>query len=213
MQKVNSVEAVALPLSLSNIDTDQILPARFLLKSRKDGLSQYLFHDLRFNQDGSEIAEFPLNHKPYRDARIIVTDRNFGCGSSREHAVWALYDYGFRVAIAPSFGDIFLNNSYQNGLLPIVVSAVQAAEWRGQLQAAPGAHMSVDLQRQCITGPDGVSITFEIDSFRKRCLLNGLDDIGFTLDLVDSIAAFEKEYRGNMSWLEPEERAAEASAP
>ena len=203
MEKFSSLDAVALPFGVSNVDTDQILPARFLLKSRKDGLAKYLFHDLRFNQNGSEIDEFPLNRQAYRAARIIVADRNFGCGSSREHAVWALYDYGFRVAIAPSFGDIFSNNSYQNGLLPIVVSPAQAAAWRLQLQQAPGSQMRVDLETQRVSGPDGISIGFEIDSYRKRCLLNGLDDIDFTLALAGTIDAFEKRYRSSTPWLEP----------
>jgi 3-isopropylmalate/(R)-2-methylmalate dehydratase small subunit len=201
MQKFTSLDAVALPLGLSNVDTDQIIPARFLRKSRTDGLAAYLFHDLRFNGDGSENPTFLLNRASYRDARIIVADRNFGCGSSREHAVWALWDYGFRVAIAPSFSDIFSNNCYQNGFLPVVVSPVQAAEWRRQLDGAPGTHMSVDLKAQRIVGPDGVAIDFEIDSFRKHCLLSGLDDIGFTLELGDAVAAFEKEYRRDMTWL------------
>jgi 3-isopropylmalate/(R)-2-methylmalate dehydratase small subunit len=200
METFTSLDAVALPLGL-NVDTDQILPARFLRKSRKDGLARYAFHDLRFNEDGSENPTFPLNQEAYRDARIIVADRNFGCGSSREHAVWALCDYGFRVAIAPSFSDIFFNNAYQNGFLPVVVSPDRAATWRRQLVAAPGSRISVDLETQTIVGPDRVPVGFEIDAFRKRCLLNGLDEIGFTLALGDAISAFEKEYRREMTWL------------
>jgi 3-isopropylmalate/(R)-2-methylmalate dehydratase small subunit len=200
MEAFASLDAVAVPFGL-NVDTDQILPARFLRKSRKEGLARYAFHDLRFNEDGSENPTFLLNQAAYRDARIIVADRNFGCGSSREHAVWALCDYGFRVAIAPSFSDIFFNNAYQNGFLPVVVSAGAAAAWRGQLVAAPGSHISVDLEAQTIVGPDGATVGFEIDPFRKHCLLRGLDDIGFTLELGDAVAAFEKEYRREMTWL------------
>jgi 3-isopropylmalate/(R)-2-methylmalate dehydratase small subunit len=201
MEKFQRVDAVAMPLSAANVDTDQVVPARFLRKPRKVGYGQFLFHDLRFNDDGSEKPEFVLNQPPYRDAKILVADRNFGCGSSREHAVWALYDYGFRAAIAPSFGDIFFNNSFQNGFLPIVLSDERCAELRRQLAASPGARMTVDLEAQSVTAPDGSVHRFDIEPFRKQCLTMGVDDIGFTLAQRDRIAEFAQGLEREMSWL------------
>jgi 3-isopropylmalate/(R)-2-methylmalate dehydratase small subunit len=201
MEKFSVLDAVAVPLDMANVDTDQFCPSRFLRKPRKDGFAPYLFHDLRFNADESEKPEFPLNQEPFRKARIIVSDRNFGCGSAREHAVWGMYDYGFRAAIAPSFGDAFFNNSYQNGLLPLRVDPDQAAAWRGQLKAKPGTHMVIDLAAQTIVGPDGGTVRFEIDPFRKQCLLDGVDEIGFTLGFNDRIAAYERQRDAVVSWL------------
>jgi 3-isopropylmalate/(R)-2-methylmalate dehydratase small subunit len=201
MEKFQRLEAVAMPLAAANVDTDQVVPARFLRKPRKVGYGQFLFHDLRFNDDGSEKPDFVLNKGPYRSAKILVADRNFGCGSSREHAVWALYDYGFRAAIAPSFGDIFYNNSFQNGFLPIVLSDERCAELRRQLEAKPGARMVVDLEAQTVAAPDGTSDRFELDPFRKQCLTMGVDDIGFTLAQRDRIAEFAKGLEREMSWL------------
>jgi 3-isopropylmalate/(R)-2-methylmalate dehydratase small subunit len=204
MEKVQRVEAVAMPLDQANCDTDQVVPARFLRKPRKVGYGQFLFHDLRFNDDGSEKPDFVLNKKPFRGAKIIVADRNFGCGSSREHAVWALYDYGFRAAIAPSFGDIFFNNSFQNGFLPVVLSDQRCAELRRQLRDKPGATMTVDLDLQTVTAPDGTTDRFEIEPFRKQCLLMGVDDIGFTLAQRETIAAFAQGLEREMTWLQTE---------
>jgi len=201
MEPFGHVDAVAAPLNAANVDTDQIIPARFLWRKRGDGWRHLLFHDLRFADDGSPRPEFVLNRPEYGEARILVADRNFGCGSSREHAVWSLYDYGFRAVIAPSFGDIFFNNSFQNGLLPIVLADDRAAALRALLAQNPGARMAVDLAAQTVRGPDGAIDSFDIDPFRKACLMAGTDDIAFTLSQEDAIAAFEKGYEGKVTWL------------
>ena len=189
-----TLEAVALPIAQPNFDTDQIIPARFLSRNRQLGLAECLFRDIRFSADGSEKPNFLLNHDAYRPAQIVVGERNFACGSSRENAVWALYDYGFRAAIAPSFGDIFKNNCIKNGMLPVVLPAGVVAELIAQLQAAPGTQVQVDLPNQIVTLPDGSSHGFEIDPFAKHCLLNGVDEMAFTLSQVDEIVAFENRY-------------------
>src|SRR3954453_17612095 len=156
MEPFKNLEAVAAPLDATNVDTDQIIPARFLWQQRKDGNGELLFNDLRLNQDKSPRRDFVLNRPEYRGARILVAGRNFGCGSSREHAVWALYDAGFRSVVAPSFGDIFYNNCFQNGLLPIVLPAERVAALMEGLRARPGASIGIDLPAQTVTGPDGV---------------------------------------------------------
>jgi 3-isopropylmalate/(R)-2-methylmalate dehydratase small subunit len=183
------------------VDTDQIIPARFLWRKRGDGWGHLLFNDLRFNDDGSPRPEFVLNRPEFRDARILVAGRNFGCGSSREHAVWSLYDYGIRAIIAPSFGDIFYSNSLQNGLLPVVVPAPVTDAFLAALENAPATHIEVDLDAQHILGPGGGARRFEIDPFRKSCLLAGADEVAFTLSLREQIEAFERAYEGNVSWL------------
>jgi 3-isopropylmalate/(R)-2-methylmalate dehydratase small subunit len=195
------LDAVAVPIAMPNVDTDQIIPARFLWRQRGAGWGHLLFHDLRFNDDGSPKPQFVLNRPQFKDARIVVAQRNFGCGSSREHAVWCLTDYGVRAVIAPSFGDIFRNNSYQNGLLPIVLPAELVERLIAALEAAPGAHIRVDLERQTVATPDGTEHAFDIDPFRKQCLLAGTDDMGFTLGLRDQIEAFEKAYERGVPWL------------
>jgi 3-isopropylmalate/(R)-2-methylmalate dehydratase small subunit len=189
-----SLDAVALPVPGANFDTDQIIPARFLSRARHLGLAECLFRDLRFECDGTERADFVLNQPEYRPAQIVVGERNFACGSSRENAVWALYDYGIRVAIAPSFGDIFRNNSLKNGLLPVVLPAGVVAGLLAQLQSRPGARVQVDLPSQTVTLPDGVQHGFDIDPFARHCLLNGVDELAFTLSQVDQITAFENRY-------------------
>jgi 3-isopropylmalate/(R)-2-methylmalate dehydratase small subunit len=201
MEPFTRLDAVAVPMPVPNVDTDQIIPARFLRKSRKDGYGQYLFRDLRFEPDGSEKPGFVLNEAPYRDARILVADKNFGCGSSREHAVYALWDYGFRAVIAPSFGDIFFGNSFKNGFLPIVLPAEATAGLRGAVQSKPGARITVDLAAQLVIAPDGTSHRFEIDTYRKECLLKGLDELDFTLARNFEIAAFERRLAETMPWL------------
>ena len=201
MEKFQRVQATAVPIDSANVDTDQIIPARFLRKPRKAGTALFLFHDLRFNDDGSEKPAFVLNRPAFRGASILVAERNFGCGSSRENAVYALYDYGFRAVIAPSFGDIFYNNCFKNGLLPIVLPAAAAASLRAALNAKPGAQIAVDLAAQKVVGPDGASHAFEIDPFRKHCLLEGVDEIGFTLGFDKEITAFEKAHAQGLSWL------------
>ena len=201
MEPFRRLDAVAMPLGTPNVDTDQIIPARFLWRKRSDGWGELLFNDLRFNDDGSEKPQFTLNQDAYRPARVLVGDRNFGCGSSREHAVWSLYDYGFRAVIAPSFGDIFFNNSFQNGLLPIMQPVEVCERLRAQLEEKPGAHVAVDLEAQKIIAPDGTEYAFAIDPFRKECLLAGTDNIAFTLSQVDAITAFEKKYERGMPWM------------
>ncbi len=201
MEPFKHLDAVAAPMAAPNVDTDQIIPARFLWRKRNDGWGHLLFHDLRFNDDGTPKPGFVLNTPPYGDARILVADRNFACGSSREHAVWSLYDYGFRAVIAKSFGDIFFGNSFQNGLLPIVLPPERVEALRASVTAAPGARIVVDLARQEVQGPDGTTDRFEIDPFRKECLLAGTDDVTFTLSNIDRIAAFEKDYERKVSWV------------
>ena len=186
------LDAVAVPIAQPNLDTDQILPARFLQKPRANDFGAYLFRDLRFRKDGSEDPGFVLNQPAYRSGRIIVAERNFACGSSREHAVWALHDYGFRAVIAPSFGDIFFSSALKNGLLPIVLPEAAVAGMLNAVQVAPGAHVVVDLAAQTVTGPDGTAHGFDVDPFSKHCLLNGLDELDYTLSLADRIADFER---------------------
>jgi 3-isopropylmalate/(R)-2-methylmalate dehydratase small subunit len=185
------IEAVAVPLALSNIDTDQIIPARFLQKPRKDGYADFLFRDLRYDGSGAPKPAFVLNKPASASARILVAGRNFGCGSSREGAVYALWDYGFRTVIAPSFGDIFYNNALKNGFLPVVLPQSEIDELLALLANAPGAKLKVDLAAQSVTSPAGTVRRFEIDPFIKQCLLRGVDELDYTLSLGNEIAAFE----------------------
>jgi 3-isopropylmalate/(R)-2-methylmalate dehydratase small subunit len=201
MEKFQKLDAVAVPMAAPNVDTDQIVPARFLRKPRNAGYGGFLFHDLRFDDAGAEKPGFVLNQPAYRGARILVAEKNFGCGSSREHAVYALWDYGFRAVIAPSFGDIFFNNCFKNGLLPVVLPAEQVAALQAELARRPGAHVSVDLDRQELTAPSGNVHRFEVDAFRKQCLLQGLDEIAFTLGHDADIAAFERRHAEQLRWL------------
>jgi 3-isopropylmalate/(R)-2-methylmalate dehydratase small subunit len=201
MEKFQKLDAVAVPIAAPNVDTDQIVPARFLRKPRSGGYGGFLFHDLRFDDAGAEKPGFVLNEPAYRGARILVAEKNFGCGSSREHAVYALWDYGVRAVIAPSFGDIFFNNCFKNGLLPIVLAAEQVAALQAELTKQPGAYVSVDLERQELTAPSGNVHRFEVDSFRKQCLLQGLDEIAFTLGHDADIAAFERRQSQELRWL------------
>ncbi|HLJ19093.1 MAG TPA: 3-isopropylmalate dehydratase small subunit [Stellaceae bacterium] len=201
MEPFVRVEAVAAPMPVPNVDTDQIIPARFLRKPRKAGYGQYLFHDLRFDDAGQERPDFVLNQRAYRPARILIADKNFGCGSSREHAVYALWDYGFRAVIAPSYGDIFYGNSLKNGFLPIVLPADAVADLRGQVQQRPGAPVIVDLEQQQVVGPDGRPHRFEIDAFRKHCLLKGVDELDFTLGHAAEIDAHERTQGKSTPWL------------
>jgi 3-isopropylmalate/(R)-2-methylmalate dehydratase small subunit len=201
MEPFARLDATAAPIGVPNIDTDQIIPARFLWRKRRDGWGHLLFHDLRFNEAGAPKPDFVLNRDAWRDSRIVVADCNFGCGSSREHAVWALYDFGIRAVIAPSFGDIFYNNSLQNGLLPVMLPAERVAVLRVLLEQSPGSHVAIDLETQTATGPDGAVDGFDINPFRKECLLAGTDDISFTLGHRERIAAFEKDYEARVRWL------------
>jgi len=196
MEQLDRLEAVAVPIATVNCDTDQILPAQFLQKLRSDDFGSYLFHEFRFGKDGSEVDDFILNRAPYRPARILVANRNFGCGSSREHAVWALYDYGFRVVIAPSFGDIFLANSLKNGLLPIVLPQEVVSAEIDRLEANPGATIFADLDEQKVRLSDGSIHAFEVNPFAKTCLTKGVDELGYTLERLPDIDAFEGRYAG-----------------
>jgi 3-isopropylmalate/(R)-2-methylmalate dehydratase small subunit len=201
MEPFTTLTAAAMPLDVANVDTDRIIPARFLKRPRGPDYARFLFHDLRFDGEGHEKPDFALNQPAWRDARIIVADANFGCGSSREGAVWALLAYGIRAVVAPSFGDIFFNNSLKNGLLPIVLPAEAAARLRHALAEQPGAILTVDLPAQTVAAPDGAAYRFAIDPFEKRCLIEGLDDIRLTLRYEGEIAAFEKRREAETAWL------------
>jgi 3-isopropylmalate/(R)-2-methylmalate dehydratase small subunit len=192
MEKFMHLDAVALPIAQSNFDTDQILPARYLQKPRSDDFGTYLFRDLRYRADGEEDERFVLNAPAYRPASIVVANENFACGSSREHAVWALYDGGFRAVIAASFGDIFRSNALKNGLLPVSLPAPAVQRLLAELQAAPGAHIQVDLRAQTVTGPAGDVEPFAIEPFPRHCLLEGLEEIDYTLTQRGAIDAFEQ---------------------
>ena len=195
MQPFVVLEGVAAPLDKSKVDTDQILPARYLRRPRKEGYGQFLF------RDWMDDPQFVLNQAPYREARILVADRNFGGGSSREQAPWALSDFGIRCVIAVDFGDIFYFNSLKTGVLPVALDFQACNDLRKKLRDRPGATMKVDLPAQSVTGPDGATYRFEIDAFRKKCLLEGLDDVGVTLQHEAAIAAFEANYRKRFDWL------------
>ncbi len=201
MRRLETLSAIAAPMDRANLDTDQILPARFLRKPRDAHYRRYLFADLRFDAEGRERPDFVLNRTAYRGAGIIVGARNFGCGSSREAAVYALEANGVRAVIAPSFGDIFFNNCLANGILPIRLDEAAAADLRGRIEREPGARIAIDLPAQTVTAPDGGVHTFEIDAFRKRCLIEGLDDIALTLARGAAMAAFEAAYAARRPWL------------
>jgi 3-isopropylmalate/(R)-2-methylmalate dehydratase small subunit len=192
MEAVRHIDAVAAPLPRANVDTDQISPALYLQKPRSADFGSFLFRDVRHDAQGKLKPDFPLNHPARAGARILVAGRNFGCGSSREHAVWALYDGGFRAVIAPSFGDIFYGNALKNGLLPVRLTDDVVESLLAALEHEPGARMQVDLEAQTVTAPDGAQTAFDIDPFARHCLLEGLDEIGYTLSQMDRIAAFER---------------------
>ena len=191
MQDFTTLTAIAAPLDRVNADTDQIIPKQFLKRIERTGFGQFLFFDWRYEADGvTPNPHFELNAPALQGAQILVTGKNFGCGSSREHAPWALADYGFYALIAPSYADIFYNNCFKNGILPVVLPEEQVADLMARLQAEPGASLTVDLRLQTVSGL-GFSATFDVDPFRKHCLLNGLDDIGLTLQNEKDISAFE----------------------
>jgi 3-isopropylmalate/(R)-2-methylmalate dehydratase small subunit len=201
MDKFTSLSGVAAPLPLINIDTDMIIPKQYLKTIKRTGLGVHLFDEMRFNRDGSEIAEFVLNQPAYRQAKILVAGANFGCGSSREHAPWALLDFGIRCVIAASFADIFYNNSFKNGILPIVLPQDQVDLLTDDASKGANAVLTIDLLSQTITRPDGQTIAFEVEPFRKHCLLNGLDDIGLTLQKQTSIDSYEAKRQLSQPWL------------
>ena len=201
MDKFTTLTGVAAPMPLINIDTDMIIPKQFLKTIKRTGLGKNLFDEMRYTKDGAEIPDFVLNQPAYRKAQIIVAGANFGCGSSREHAPWALLDFGIRCVIAPSFADIFYNNSFKNGILPIVLPQEQVDLLMDDAKRGANAIISIDLEKQEITGPDGGKIRFDIDPFRKHCLLNGLDDIGLTLQKQSKIDSFENNRKLSQPWL------------
>jgi 3-isopropylmalate/(R)-2-methylmalate dehydratase small subunit len=201
MEKFTSLTGVAAPLEITNVDTDMIIPKQYLKTIRRTGLGQGLFAELRYKENGTENPAFVLNMPAYRKAKILVAQDNFGCGSSREHAPWALLDFGISCVISTSFADIFYNNCFKNGILPITVSPENLAKLMDDAKRGANATLSVDLEAQEIRGPDGGVIHFEIDSFRKHCLLNCLDDIGLTLKKSTHIEAFEQKSAAERPWL------------
>lgn len=202
MDKFISLTAIAAPIDTDNVDNDQVIPARLMRKQRDNGgYAKYLFHDLRFNEDGSEKPDFVLNHPAYCNAKIIVASHNYACGSSRLGAVYTHYDYGIRCVIATSFGDVFFNNCFKNGILPIRLPAEATADLRRQLHAEPGASLKIDLPSQTIVDVGGGRHAFTVDSFAKRCLLGGLSDVALTLEREDEIRSFEARHRRTFSWL------------
>ena len=200
MKKFDTLTAVAAPLPLINVDTDMIIPARFLKTIKRTGLGKSLFYTLRYDEDGRERKDFVLNKPAYKDAEILVTGSNFGCGSSREHAPWALDDFGIRCVIAPDFADIFYSNSFKNGILLIKLPQEDVDKLIEGAERGANATVTVDLENQEIKGPDGEVISFDIDPFKKYCLLNGLDDIGLSLEKEDQILAFEEKHRAAQPW-------------
>lgn len=210
MQAFTTHEGLVAPLDRENVDTDLIIPKQFLKSIQRTGFGPNLFDELRYLDHGEPgmdnskrplNPDFVLNQPRYQGASILLARKNFGCGSSREHAPWALTQFGFRAIIAPSYADIFFNNSFKNGLLPIILSEQEVDELFKQVEAEPGYQLNVDLQAQTVTRPDGKVLSFEIDAFRKHCLLNGLDDIGLTLQDGEAIAAFEAKHRASQPWL------------
>jgi 3-isopropylmalate/(R)-2-methylmalate dehydratase small subunit len=201
MQKFTSLTGVAAPLEIRNVDTDMIIPKQYLKTIKRTGLGSGLFAELRYKEDGSENPDFVLNKPAYRNAKIIVAEDNFGCGSSREHAPWALLDYGIHCVISTSFADIFYNNCFKNGILPIVVSPDDLERLMDDARRGANATISIDLEKQEIHGPDGGVVPFDIDPFRKHCLLNGLDDIGLSLKKAEKIEDFETKAKSEQPWL------------
>jgi 3-isopropylmalate/(R)-2-methylmalate dehydratase small subunit len=201
MEKFTLLTGVAAPLDITNVDTDMIIPKQYLKTIRRTGFGSGLFAELRYKEDGTENPSFVLNKPAYREAKILVAEANFGCGSSREHAPWALLDFGIRCVISTSFADIFYNNCFKNGVLPVIVSPEDLAKLMDDAKRGANATLSIDLEAQEIRGPDGGVVTFDIDPFRKHCLLNGLDDIGLTLQKAVKIEAFEAKAAADRGWL------------
>ena len=210
MQSFTVLDGLVAPMDRANVDTDLIIPKQFLKSIKRSGFGPNLFDELRYMDEGEPgqdcstrpvNPDFPLNHDRYQGASILLARENFGCGSSREHAPWALEDYGFRCIIAPSFADIFYNNCFKNGVLPVVLSAGQVETLFEQMYASEGFRLNVDLARQVVVAPSGEEYNFEVDAFRKHCLFNGLDDIGLTLQSTEAIRAFESKWRQQSPWL------------
>jgi len=201
MDKFEKLSGIAAPMPLVNIDTDMIIPKQFLKTIKRSGLGVNAFAEMRYKSDGSEVEDFVLNKTAYRDASILVAGDNFGCGSSREHAPWALSDFGIKVVVSTSFADIFFNNCFKNGMLPIILPAEQVEILMNDSEKGSNARIEVDLQAQTIKSSDGDVFSFEVDPFKKHCLLNGLDDIGLTMEKSSSIEAFEKKLQIEQPWL------------
>ena len=201
MDKFTTLTGVAAPINMINVDTDMIIPKNYLKTIKRTGLGQYLFAEMRYDEQAREKPDFVLNKAPYRNAKILVAGQNFGCGSSREHAPWALLDFGISCVIAPSFADIFFNNTFKNGILPVRLPEARVNQLLRFLLELPGAEITVDLPAQTVRGPDGQVDTFEVDPFRKNCLVNGLDDIGLTLQKEASISAYEARTAAVRPWL------------
>ena len=201
MEKFEKLQGIAAPMPLVNIDTDMIIPKVFLKSIQRTGFGANLFDEMRFNRDGTEIPDFVLNKPQYRDAEILVAGDNFGCGSSREHAPWAIADFGIKCVVSTSFADIFFNNCFKNGILPVVLPQEQVDLLMADAEKGANARMTVDLEAQEITTSDGETIAFEVDAFKKHCLLNGLDDIGLTLEKTDSIKSFETQMEAERPWV------------
>jgi 3-isopropylmalate/(R)-2-methylmalate dehydratase small subunit len=201
MDKFDTLTGVAAPLEIMNVDTDMIIPKQYLKTIKRTGLGAGLFAEMRFREDGSENPDFVLNQPAYRKAQILVARDNFGCGSSREHAPWALLDFGVRCVISTSFADIFYNNCFKNGILPIKVSESDLEKLMDDAKRGANATLTIDLPNQEIRGPDGGVVRFEIDPFRKHCLINGLDDIGLTMEKAGSIADYESRHGQSSPWL------------
>lgn len=201
MQAFSKLTGIAAPFELANIDTDKIIPARFLRKLRGPDYQKLAFHDIRYDADGNDRPDFVLNQAPYRQAKILVAGANFGCGSSREAAVYVMWDFGIRSVIAPSFGDIHYGNELQNGMLPVILPDATCQKLRQQLRDQPGAELGIDLDAQTVTGPDSATYHFDIDATHKERLLKGLDDIGLVMQNIKEIAAFEKKHHEELPWL------------
>jgi 3-isopropylmalate/(R)-2-methylmalate dehydratase small subunit len=200
VERFTLLSGVAAPLNIENVDTDKILPARFLKTIKRTGLGVHLFESLRYDSDGRENPVFVLNQPPYRHAKLLIAGENFGCGSSREHAPWALLDFGIRCVIAPSFADIFFANCFKNGILPVVLPRGSCEKLMQDAISRPDLCVNVDLDRQVVVSSDGVQIPFQVDGFRKHCLLNGLDEIGLTLQHASAIEAYEARVHREQRW-------------
>ncbi|MEM9579252.1 MAG: 3-isopropylmalate dehydratase small subunit [Pseudomonadota bacterium] len=201
MEKFETLQGIAAPMPLVNIDTDMIIPKVFLKTIKRSGLGVNLFDEMRYDRQGNEIADFVLNKPAYREAQILVAGDNFGCGSSREHAPWALADFGIKSVISTSFADIFYNNCFKNGILPIVLPQEAVDELMKDAEKGANARMTVDLETQTVTSSDGVSFAFELDPFKKHCLMNGLDDIGLTMEKAAAIDSFEADAGAARPWV------------
>ena len=201
MEKFEKLTGVAVPFGMPNVDTDMIIPKQFLKTIKRAGLGKALFFERRYDENGEERSDFVLNQQPYRNAQILVAGENFGCGSSREHAPWALKDFGIRCVIAPSFADIFYNNCFKNGVLPLILPRAVCEQLMEDASKGANATMTVDLEKQTVTRPDGEVIHFEMDPFRKHCLVNGLDEVGLTMTKGKAIDGFEERQKQSQPWI------------